>query len=455
MKKIMNSIDKLHLIKRESLSEEHYFQSLVQEAHRLKLLSDAQLEDIQIQSVKLLSRQTERYTSGDSSSVRVEIAQSIFQSSLYGIGIYLKSLPDTDMSLSEIRQTPLGELYKKGRKLIEKKVNIAKHLLSVVQNERIETDNLAYNDTVENGLGEFFNSYDPDFAAHDTTGSIDYPLNIDKMELVGIEYIYDYLQKLYWENKFCKNFSDHDISCVLRGYDEKYPDLLVNIFKVVFTNSLGRILVGKNVAGLKIDSIDRKCLQEKLEYLSQDQLYEVLQNASIKLCKELDITNDFFMEYISQTIKDICERISNALENKQLESIFVSSKEKIIKPVIHFMDGDKMDDELFRKLANEIRECRFVTDKISIIQKDIHSISDLVDILEADCLFDNEYTEFFQVLGDNELAMLFNLLPINKVDSNLEESEKEWHVKLDKYIRGIGLTRKNNIIERADKIEMI
>lgn len=451
----MNSIEKQNLINRESLSEEHFFQSLVQEAHLLKLLSDAQLENIQIQSIKLLAKQTERYNSGDSSSVRVEVAQSILQSVLYSIGIYLKSLPDTDMSLSEIKQTPLEELYKKGRKLIDKKINIAKHLLHLVQHERIEIDNLAYNDTVENGLSGFFSSYDPDFAAHDTPCSIDYPLNIDKMELVGIEYIFEYLQKIYWENKFCKKFSQDNISCVLRGYDENYPDLLVNIFRIVFTNALGRLLLGKSVGGLKIDSIDRKNLQEKFEYLPQDQLYKVLETASIELCKKFDLTNDFFQQYISQTIRDICERLKNALENKQLEPIFVSSKEKLIKPVIHFMDGDKAEDELFRKLANEIRECRFVTDKISIIQKDIHSISDLVDILEADCLFDNEFAELFRVLGDNELAMLFNLLPINKVDSNLAESEKEWHVKLDAYLSGIEANRKNNIVELADKIEMI
>jgi hypothetical protein len=152
----MNSIEKQQPIKRESLSEEHYFQSFIQEAHRLKLLSEAQLEDIQMQSVKLLVRQTQRYNSGDSSSVRVEVAQSIFQSALYSIGVYLKSLPDTDMGLSEIINTPLEELHKKGRKLIEKKINIARHLLHLVQQERIETENIAYRDTIDKGLSEFF-----------------------------------------------------------------------------------------------------------------------------------------------------------------------------------------------------------------------------------------------------------------------------------------------------------
>lgn len=450
----MNNIEKQHIIKRENLNEEHYFQSIIEEAQNMKLLSDSELEDIQMQSIKLLTRVTERYTGGESSSVRVETAQSILQSILYSIGIYLKSFPDADMSLEEIKKTPLAELYKQGRKLIEKNINIAKHMLHLIQNERVKNENIAYNDTIENGLPEFFTGYDADYAAHDSPGSIDYPLNIDKMDLCGIEYIYNYLEKLYWENKFCKNFDAYDIDCVLRGYDEKYQDLLVNIFRIVYTNALGCILANKNIFRLEIGLMDRQYMQEKLEDLSENELNEVLKNASVKLCKELDITNEYLLTYISFTIEELSKRLKKELENDHLESIFVNYKEKAIKQVIHFMDGDKMDDDLFRAFATEIRECRFVSDKIAIINKEIHSISDLVDILEGACLFGNEFIEFFSTLGDNELAMLSNLLPVNKLDSILAESEKEWHVKLVEYFGGLDLTRRNSIIERADKIDL-
>lgn len=450
----MNNLEKQHIIKRENLNEEHYFQSIIEEAQNVKLLSDAELEDIQMQSIKLLTRQTERYTGGESSSVRVEVAQSILQSILYSIGIYLKSFPDPDMSLEAIKKTPLADLYKQGRKLIEKKINIAKHMLHLIQNEQVENDNIAYNDTIEDGLPEFFTGYNADYAAHDSPGSIDYPLNVDKMDLCGIEYIYSYLEKLYWENKFCKNFDAHDIDCVLRGYDERYQDLLVNMFKIVFTNALGCILVNKNVLKIEILPMDRQYLQEKLEGLSENELYEVLKKASAKLCKKLDVTNEFLLTYISFTIDELCERLKKALENGHLESIFVNHKEKPIKSVIHFMDGDMMYDDLFRQFSTEIRECIFVSDKIAIISKEIHSISDLVDIFEGDCLFGDEFIEYFSTLGDNELAMLSNLLPVNKLDSILAESEKEWQTKLVEYFEGLDLTRRNSINERADKIEL-
>lgn len=450
----MNNLERKHIIKRENLNGEHYFQSIIEEAQNMKLLSDSELEDIRMQIIKLLKRLTERYTSGESSSVRVETAQSILLSILYSIGVYLKSFPDADMSLEAIKNTPLDELYKHGRKIIEKNINISKHILHLIQKERVENDNIAYNNTIDNGLPEFFNGYDADYAAHDGAGSIDYPLNIDKMDLCGIEYIYSYLEKLFWENKFCENFDAYDIECILRGYDEKYQDLLINIFKIVYTNALGCILANKNLLKLEIGPMDRQYILEELRDLSESELYGVLKNASAKLCKELDITNEFLLKYISFTTEELCKRLKTALENGHLESIFVNYKEKVIKPVIHFMDGDKMEDEQFRELATEIRECRFVSDKIAIINKEIHSISDLVDIFEGDCLFGDEFIELFNTLGDNELAMLSNLLPVNKLDSTLADSEKEWHLKLVEYFEGLDLIRRNSIIERADKIDL-
>ncbi len=450
----MNDLQKQQSIKREKLNEEHYFQSIINEAHSLNLLNDSELEGIQIQSLRLLARQTERYTGGDSSSVRVETAQSILQSVLYSIGVYLKSLPETDMGLEQIKQMQLAELFQRGRKLIERKVNVSRHILQLILSEHIENDNIAYKETIKNGLPGFFSTYDAEYAAHDTTGSIDYPLNIDKMECVGIEYIYNYLQTLYWENRFCKNFTVHDIDCVLRGYDEQYQDLLVNIFRIVFTNALGCILANRSVDHLDVGQTGRQYIKNQLKGLSTDELHEVLIKASLKLCRKLGITNEFLMEYIAATVEDLCERLKTALENDHLESVFVSHREKVVKPVIHFMDGDKMDDEAFRKIATEIRECRFVSDKILIIKKEIHSISDLVDIFEGDCLFEYEFSEFFDTLGDNELAMLLNLLPVHKVDSSLLEREKEWHAKLDKYLKSLDLDIRNRIIKRAGEIEL-
>jgi hypothetical protein len=450
----MNNLEKQHLIKRENLNATYYFQSILQEAYRVKLLTDLELENIQMQSVQLLAKQTERYTGGESSSVKVETAQSILQSIFYCIGIYLKSFSDTDMSIEVLKQKPLSELYQHGKKLIGIQLYNAKQLLCLIQSDSIATDNCAYNGTIQDEIPIFFSAYDANFAAHDTPASIDYPLSNDKMDLVGIEYIYSYLQKLFLENLFCKNFNLNDINCLLRGYDNHYQDLLINIFGLVLTNALGSVLGNKNALQLNIKPSDRQYLQLKLANLPKDKLDTVLQDAAMQLCIELKISDILLQKHISDTVMNLSDILKNALENHQLESIFVSFKENSEQPIIKFKDGARITDELFRSIANEIRQCRFVSDKIVIIKREIHSITDLVDILEGSCIFDMEFAEIFQSLGDMELALLLKKLPTHLIDSNLHftENEKEWQNRLNCFFKEIDLTRRESISALAEQL---
>lgn len=294
-----NKIEKRFLIKKETLSEEHYFESLLTEASALNLISPEETDNIKLQTIQIVAKQVERYTRGKSSSVSVEAAQRIFQSLLYTIGVCLKSLPDADLALTALRQKSLPELFEQGSTLITKQVRSAKRLLGTVKANRIQTDNIAYNATVNDGLGCFFSSYDADFAAHETPGSIHYPLSCDKMELVGIEYMRKYLQTLYMENQFCKRFSPQKINYLLRGYDSSYQDLLLNIFEQVLINALGCVMRNKNVLMLNMEALDRQCLQKELENLSADELTAILQNASVELSKKLDIPNGFLQKHIS------------------------------------------------------------------------------------------------------------------------------------------------------------
>ena len=452
----MNNLKKQQLIKRENLNQAYYFQSILLEAHRLMLLTESEFENIQLQSIQLLAKRTERFTGGESSSVKVETAQRILQSIFYSIGIYLKSFPDPDMSIAVLKQKPLPELYQQGKKLIEIQLDSTKQLFYEIQNDHLITDNRAYNDTLLDGIPGFFPAYDVDFAAHDTPASIDYPLSDDKMDLVGVEYISSYLQKLFLENEFCKNFPVHDIHCLLRGYDDHYQDLLINIFELVLTNAVGSWLANKSVQ-LRVLPLDRQYLQDKLTNLSRDILNKMLQDTSTQIIKVLDISNKLLQEHIAWTVMALSTKLKHALDNNRLESLFVSLKEDNSQTVFQFEDGEKMKDELFRSVADEIRECRYISDKIAIIQRELHSITDLVDILEGYCIFDDEFTEIYQSLGDMELALLSRRLPTHVIDSDFHftENEKEWKNRLNYYLEEIDFTRRESIRELAEKTDFI
>ena len=121
----MSDIKKYSRIREELLSDEFYFLSFIQEAYGQAELSDTEMENIQMQCMKLLADSTQRYSRGESSSVRIEAAQSIMTSNFYTIGLYLKSLPDISSALHIVKNEPVSELYQRGRRIINRKLHTA------------------------------------------------------------------------------------------------------------------------------------------------------------------------------------------------------------------------------------------------------------------------------------------------------------------------------------------
>jgi hypothetical protein len=110
----MVNIKNRHIIDSNNLNEESYFISILQEAYACGLLYDSDIENIQLQCIDFLAYKSENYNGGESSSIRVEVAENIMKSNLYTIGLYLKSLPDADSAVSELKSTRIDEIYKKG-----------------------------------------------------------------------------------------------------------------------------------------------------------------------------------------------------------------------------------------------------------------------------------------------------------------------------------------------------
>lgn len=447
----MNKALQKRTFRLENLNQEHYFEAVLQKIETDNLLATAEIDNIKLQCIQLLARQTECYTGGASSSVTVEKAQSIMLSVFYCISVYLKTINDADSCINEIKQKSVKELYNKGRALIDDIVKNARGLLDEVRKNRLDTNNIAYNDTVDEGMTSFFSLYNADYAAHDSIILRDYPICNDKLNLAGVECIYNYLNKLHLENEFCMNYSPETIHCLLQGYNENYEELLINIFERILTNALGKILSGKAPAELNIKYEERQYLQHKLEKQSAERLKESLDEASEKLFIELNIANTDLQQYIQSSLRNIAQNIYNALKNNKLEAVFISYKVNTPVQQLKFEDGMKMEDELFRKITAEIRECRFGSDKVSLIRESIHSIIDLVDVFEAECIFDDEYRLIYEALENIELALLLKVIQARQGD---DIELEEWQNELIKYMDEIDTDRGSNIRLLCDTIEI-
>ena len=256
-------------IDRSLLSGEFYFQSLMRQANLRNMISDDEMQRVQLECIDLLARQSHRYNGGFSSSIRIEQAQSILESCFFTIGLWLKSLPSTDAAVAAIKETAVAELYTRGRRLVGKKVKAARLLYLIVLKNRIKSDNYTYNATVVEGIEGFFKLYDADFLATDIRITADYPLSNPVTGLVGIEFIEKYLTALYLENAFCARFNEDEIRFLLLGYDENYRDLVFNIFDQVLAAAIGRKLVSQSAISLDISEHTRArlarlfCRQER------------------------------------------------------------------------------------------------------------------------------------------------------------------------------------------------
>lgn len=429
------------------LSKEHYFQSLLQVLYSNNLLSPKDIERIQLQILDILKETVNYYTKAESYSVREEVAEQLMLSIYYTIGIFLKDVPAIKQRITLIKENPIKYLFSEGEKILKAKVEESKALLKLVQKNRLKTANYAYIDTIDYGIPLFFIDYDIRFASHETPGSIDYPLAIDEMNLVGVEYIYEYLKKINFENKFCSYFENAETEDLLNGFDKNSDHMLINIFELVFTNYLGRCLLGKEGIHLEITELDRYYLKSKIEKLKHEELYMLVSGEVEKMCNDFSIKDDYFINYLNKTGIKIISEIKENIELNKLTNTFItlnSSKDNLVK----YEDGEAMNDSKFRIITEEIRACRNVEDKIKIIREEIHSLEDLVDVLGSDCIFDDEFINVFKALDDFEIALLLKYIPNDStVDRDYGiEGEKEWHGKLRNYLSDLEEVKKEEII---------
>ncbi len=451
----MGNIKNRHIIDSNNLSEESYFISILQEAYACGLLYDSDIENIQLQCIDFLAYKSERYDGGESSSIRVEVAENIMKSNLYTIGLYLKSLPDADSAVSELKSTRIDEIYKKGRDLIDEKIRTVKHIYKLAKKNKVFTLNYTYNATLDdNGIGTFFRSYNPDYEAHETPASIDYQLCNPVINLEGIEFIQKYLENLLIENEFCRNFDTQDIHYLLYGYDEGYKDLLINIFEHVLTAGLGCLLANKSIKKLEISEDEIQFLDKELSKDTNYSLALKLQNAAKRLIEKMNIVNPLVEEYIERSLPKITSNIAYGIKTNALDKVFVIPINPDLKQKIKFLSGVKMEDEDYRKLINQLLISEYSLDKIAIIKEKVESFNDLEDILFDSELNDEEMALVFDMLEDIEIAALIKRNPfksdIQAVD--LSEAEYELRLNLEEYINHLPIGRKEQIFEMVSVI---
>jgi hypothetical protein len=136
------------------------------------------------------------------------------------------------------------------------------------------------------------------------------------------------------------------------------------------------------------------------------------------------------IQYIQETSENLYPRIEMALSTGNIDNVFLSFCYEEKLDVSEFIDNATMDDEKLRDLIDEIGCCRFISDKLAIVKEEVHSLSDLVEVL-SQCFWEDEAQELFKILSEDEINVIKRYL-YNKGEEY--SSDTEWEVKFMEYI---------------------
>jgi hypothetical protein len=394
------------------------------------VFTNEDIESVRIRLWQLLGRRTERHTMGDSSSVPLETAEGLFRSICFTIGLYLKTMGGTAASL--LKTADMQELLRAGWAEIESQMEIGRELLQQVRDSAPRIENISYQDTLT-GIEGFFKKYDYRFFAHEIPCFIDYQLcHPVPDELQGIEYINGYLRRLLIENRFCRHFDDEKMALLLKSYCPDYRDLLINLYEPVAGNAVGLAMLDGDVLALDISDRGRSELLERFRGWTGARAVEELGRSADKLYHALYSEDVPVAEYLRKTAVKLYPRIEAALPTGNLEGIFLSLpvEQPEAAPEAQFVDGRMMDDEDLRRLIDEIGSCRFASDKIALVKREVHSLRDLIEVLNAG-FWGDDCPAFFSTLDDSELALLLRFVRSRQPGWH---SDTGWELQLVNYI---------------------
>ncbi|PKM94290.1 MAG: hypothetical protein CVU84_12595 [Firmicutes bacterium HGW-Firmicutes-1] len=454
---------KHELLTNSNLDVNQYTISLLKECLRTGRMSTDEAKKIQIDTMYILKELITKYTEGESSSIKTAIAESFLTSIYYTLDFALLKCKHHEEAVSLIKTLSIKDVYLKGVRLIKSSVKKTNVLYAELKLHMLDVPFEIYTDTINKGIPDFFSDYDPLFYAHETMSSMDYPIIFDDTNRSGIDYMKQYIENLTTENQFCNFFTIDDIVSLMENYGWLYnmniKNSPINIFEVVINNSIFSTLLGRDSNELIISKEEFAYLQDKLCNLQEEELTTQIDNAIGRMILELSIDQENLLSYIARFKQQLIPRIIKAskAQNYQYLIIFNGIDKYVKSGYSSFENGVKVDDDSFRRIIKNILACENTSDKIGIIKTQLNSLEDVVDALEADCLFDFEYLSLYSVLSDVELSVLGKIVfsedlrngPICLLAVNLDHSNTEniWKEHFIDFIQSL-TTQRIDAIEK-------
>lgn len=378
--------------------------------------------------LKIVANRIKKYTSNESTSVTYQTARQLMLSVLYCIKDgYISPTANTKINegyeLYYEDNRKLEEVFYTGLTKKKEKIKAAKKLYDTILNSFDDYNNECYQETIITGMNCFFERYDVEFDATNHIITLDYPLLCVALNLQGIDLIYEYLLRTYLEQKFLLGFKRNEILNLLRAYHNGYKELIINIARIVLTNSLVCIMVNPTTfSTLSISKEERSKVEKLCESKSVLEIEELLSVSFGILMEQNHYEDSSFEKYFCTIIHDIAYEIKHAVSNNCLEQLLIYVKQNETVQEIVYIEGKQMEDEQLRELVKLMNSLP-IEQRITMVKKKVRSLMDLKELLN-ECFYKDEYECVFALLGTVEKNILLTEIKEKQEFEELEEWEK-------------------------------
>ncbi len=450
------------------LEKDRYFMSLLQEGYHCGLISEEGMERVHFGVMAILEELIRKYTLGESSSVKAETGIDILHSVYYVLDACAASLGQPEDLFPLLQEKGLREVYQDGLVVVQSCVEESRKLYEDLYRNKLLVPLVIYNAMLEEDLPVFFKNYDIHFSAHHTVCNMDYPLVFDDMSKSGIIYIQQFLKKLMIETQFCKCFKPGNILKTLQAYGRRhrldFRNAPVNLFEVLFDQAVFSVLSGCDEIGLPVSELDFRLMNIGLSDRTHLEVEAGIDAAKEKLIEKFQIHDKDLIQYINRYRILFAKRVMHAVDNGNLAEMVLMYESTGMKERVLFQDGKRMSDADFKQFIDDILCCTGVDEKLAVISSRVHSMEDYMDLLEADCLFEEEYGSALNHLNDLELAVLGNavfyeefssgsfLLIPEMIEACKKDMQLEWHLFYADFLLGMDADRRDAISEIIPRI---
>lgn len=404
-----NNIVDIKSITLDSIDSDNYISALLQTLLKNKIISLDKYSDIASNFSKLLIKKINCYTGGLTSTLDIKVAQNIYSSILWTMGLYLGQ-KNIEESIYKLVDLPLDDLYNLSLNNLNEIVSKT-HLFYklIFMKSLIKTNNYFYNATLKDGIEGFFKIYNPSYDSESIFITLDYEPFIQRSNLIGIECIREYLYYINYENIFCNNFSYQKIDSLLRKIYINYKELPINIFEVIFTICIILKYLDISIYNLNVYDIDINILYNNFR-INRRKYYDDLKKSYIYLKEELKFDSNT-ENYLDKCSCIAIEKIVYYTKNNNLNILLGKKQNK----EINYIPNPRMSDSKFNELVELIRKSSD-QEKIHII-RNIDSIFDVIDVLKSIELSLKELFNLFNNFKIIELMVLKKWYNDNDDDS--------------------------------------